>query len=52
MNETPRPLAMRERMCANRWRACGAQRLSVELEELWCFVHTKEKRLHEDDPAE
>jgi IS1 family transposase/lambda repressor-like predicted transcriptional regulator len=24
----------------------------VELDELWCFVHTKEKRLHTDDPSE
>jgi transposase-like protein len=24
----------------------------VQLDELWCFVHTKEKRLREDDPEE
>ena len=24
----------------------------VELDELWCFVHTKEKRLRQDDPEE
>jgi transposase-like protein len=24
----------------------------VQLDELWCFVHTKEKSLREDDPAE
>jgi transposase-like protein len=30
----------------------GVKAHYVELDELWCFVHTKEKRLHEDDPAE
>jgi transposase-like protein/IS1 family transposase len=24
----------------------------VQLDELWCFVHTKEKRVKDDDPAE
>jgi IS1 family transposase len=24
----------------------------VQLDELWCFVHTKEKRLHEGDPED
>ncbi len=30
----------------------GVKSRYVELDELWCFVHTKEKRLHEDDPSE
>jgi hypothetical protein len=30
----------------------GIKARYLELDELWCFVHTKEKHLHGDDPAE
>jgi IS1 family transposase len=30
----------------------GVKSHYVELDELWCFVHTKEKSLHADDPSE
>jgi transposase-like protein/IS1 family transposase len=30
----------------------GVKSRYVELDELWCFVHTKEKQLHADDPSE